>query len=95
MEFYVARIFGEFLEGGSHRADILYENDEAVYYYDRFDDKNVYPGCSYIFGEPYKLTIARVLQGNKKTEEFEVVGNKCIYRDFFKPYECYMYFENA
>jgi hypothetical protein len=96
MDSFVSSMFDNFLEGGNYSGDLLYENGETFYYLDQSFSKNseeTYPSCSYVKGEPYKLTLTRALQGNKKTEEFEVVGNRYIYRDFSKNYVSYKDFD--
>lgn len=95
MESFVLNTFNNFVEGGNHNGDMLYENGKTVYYWDGHSKDESYPPCSYVKGEPYKLTLTRALQGDKKTEEFEVVGNRCIYRDFFKNYVSYKDFNSC
>ena len=93
MEAFVYCMFNNFVEGGNYSGDLLDENGKTIYYWDDDSNDESYPPCSYVKDRPYKLTLSKTLQGNKKTEEFEVVGNRCIYRDFFKSYVSYKDFD--
>jgi hypothetical protein len=82
MESAVKNAFNCLINGGIYSADSFYENGEHIYYVDSYEDEKNRPECSYVAGENYKLSAHRALQGDRKTEEFEVIGTQIVWRDF-------------
>lgn len=82
MEAAVKHSFNCLIGGGIYSAESFYENGKLIYHVDTYEDEKNRPCCSYVAGGNYKLSAHRALQGNKKTEEFEVIGTQIVWRDF-------------